>query len=202
MKALRDIWHDSRLNKAHTSYKPESEIMLERARTADIDSVSILMGWELRSTGHHTLWRYILSSDDGDMAQVLINILERYPTSLYNGMALAHIFRQWYADNERIDSLDHAILEQLDERLFERDIVQGSKQATGKDFEQISILPDGCVYLNALGETVARDPFFAGFDSPINQAHLFQIVYDGKVTEIGGVPFRDASLARKIFPSD
>ena len=200
VKALRDIWHESRMGAIEAAYKPESIIMLERARAADVDAVSIIIGWELRGAGFSNFWRHILSTEDSDMAQVLVNILERYPTALYNGMAHAHVFRQWYASESRIDSLDHIMLEELDYLLFEKAYEFGSKTASPLDFETLSTLPDKTMYLNGLGSTVARDPFFSGLDSAINQAHLFQIIYDSKVIEVKGVPFRDNKLAQKIFP--
>jgi hypothetical protein len=52
-----------------------------------------------------------------------------------------------------------------------------------------------------MGETIRRDPFFAGLNDPINQTHLFHLIYDTEVTMVNNVPFRDARLARKIFPS-
>lgn len=205
-KALRDIWHENRWGAFEIIYAPESVLMLERARAADADSVSVLIGWELRSAGYNDVWRHILGSDDGDMAQVLINILDRYPTALYNGMALAHIFRQWYADLARIDALDHDTLEHLDFSAQDFDgksaFSFGDKKITAVDLENLSTLPDGNIYLKELGKTVCRDPFFCGLNDPINQAHLFQIVYDSKVTYVAGIPFRDVKLARKFLAAD
>lgn len=205
-KALREIWHENRWGAFELVYTPESVLMLERARAADADSVSVLIGWELRSAGYNDVWRHILGSEDGDMAQVLINILDRYPTALYNGMALAHIFRQWYADVSRVDAMDHDTLEHLDFSINDFDgnnaFEFGTDKLDAKDLEKLSTLPDGTIYLKELGETVSRDPFFCGLNDPINQAHLFQIVYDSKVTYVDGVPFRDQKLARKFLKAD
>jgi hypothetical protein len=201
-KALREIWHENRWGAFETDYKAEAVLLLERARAADADSVAVLIGYELRSAGYSDIWRHILGSDDGDMAQVLINILERYPTALYNGMALAHVFRQWYADVSRVDALDHTTLEQIDTGLCETSLKLGDKDMGAKEIEKLSTLPDTSVYLKELGSTVARDPFFCGLNDPINQAHLFQIVYDSKVTYVDGIPFRDDKLARKFFSAD
>ena len=201
-KALRDIWHEERWGGFEKNYKPEAVLMLERARAADTDSIALLIAWELRSAGYNDVWRHALGSNDGDMARVLINILERYPTALYNGMALAHVFRQWYADSARVDALDHVSLQQMDYILEENDISFGDKAALSKEYELISLLPDGVVYLKELGDTVSKDPFFNGLNDPVNQSHLFQIVYDTKVTYVQGIPFRDAKLARKFLRAD
>ena len=201
-KALRDIWHEERWGAFEENYKPEAVLMLERARAADTDSIALFIAWELRSAGYNDVWRHALGSSDGDMARVLINILERYPTALYNGMALAHVFRQWYADSARVDALDHVSLQQMDYILEENDINFGDKAALSKEYELISLLPDGVTYLKELGDTVSKDPFFNGLDDPVNQSHLFQIVYDTKVTYVQGIPFRDAKLARKFLRAD
>lgn len=198
-KGLRDIWHESRCGAFEENYKPEAVLLLERARAADTDSVAILVAWELRSAGYNEVWRYALGADDGDMARVLINILDRYPTAIYNGMALAHIFRQWYADITRVDALDHTSLQQMDNILQENDICFGERNALAKEFEMLSLLPDGVVYLKELGDTIAKDPFFNGLNDSVNQSHLFQIVYDAEVIYANGIPFRDAKLARKFL---
>lgn len=201
-KALRDIWHENRWGAFEVTHKPESVLMLERARAADADSISVYIGWELRSAGYNDIWRHILGSDDGDMAQVLINILDRYPTALYNGMALAHIFRQWYADVARVDALDHDTLEYMDFALRDELVEFGDTPVSALIIESLSELPDGTFYLKELGETVLRDPYFCGLNDPINQAHLFQIIYDSKVTYVSGIPFRDPSLARKFLKTE
>lgn len=198
-KALRDIWHEMRWGGFEIDFKPEAVLMLERARAADTDSLAVIIGWELRGAGYSDVWRHILGSEESDMAEVLTNILDRYPTALYNGMALAHVFRQWYADIARVDALDHSTLEHMDLSLQAAAIKFGDNNAIIDHFEKLSELPDGTIYLKDLGETVSRDPFFNGLQDAINQAHLFQIVYDNKVTYVDGIPFRDEALARKFF---
>ncbi|MCI5059510.1 MAG: hypothetical protein MRY79_00395 [Alphaproteobacteria bacterium] len=215
-KALRDIWQEEHWGNFEERYKPQAVLLLERARAADCDSLAIMIGWELRSAGYSDVWRHILGSDDGDMAQVLLNILERYPTALYNGTALAHVFRQWYADTARVDALDHATLEQMDTDIHaaqesglgfieivdgddSNDIIEKKSHPDPKIFEGLATLPDDSTYLKDLGETVAKDPFFCSLNDPINQAHLFQIVYDSEVTYVDDIPFRDARLARKFM---
>ena len=133
------------------------------------------------------------------MAQVMVNILEKYPTAIYNGMAIAHIFRQWYADINRIDAVDHDTLERLDILLHQKSGLIGSAKLSENDILNISTLPDGTQYLTDLSDTVAKDPFFSGLNDPINQAHLFQIVYDNKVTYVKDIPFRDQLLASKFL---
>jgi len=197
-KALRDVWHEERWGAFETYFKPEAVLLLERARAADSDCLSILMAWELRSAGHQEIWRHILASDDGDMAEVFTNIINRHPSAQYNGMAVAHMFRQWYQDEARLDAQDHATLQDMDDILEENDKNFGKRKVTAEEFELLSLMPDGTKYLSNLGATVAQDPFFNGLNDPVNQTHLFQIIYDNKVTYVRDIPFRDAKLARKF----
>ena len=199
IKALRDMWHEENWDDMKQEYCPKSLLQLERARTADGDSMAILIAWELRAAGKEDLWRYVLSSDESDMAHVLTNILDRYPTALYNGMALAHVFRQWYADENRINAQDHMTLEYFDMMMARGDTIFGDRIVTADIFEKLTYLSDGTSYLNQLGDTVLKDPFFADLDDPVNQAHLSQIIYDHKITMVKGIPFRDAALARRFM---
>lgn len=198
-KALRDIVHEENFGAFEETYTPESTIQLERVRAADSDSISVFIGWELRSAGYDDIWRHMLSSDDGDMAQVMVNIFEKYPTAIYNGIAIAHIFRQWYADVNRIDAVDHDTLERLDNLLHQQSGLLGEETFSLKNIEALSLLPDGTAYLADLSDTVAKDPFFSAMNDSINQAHLFQIIYDNKVTYVKDIPFRDRLLAQKFL---
>ncbi len=198
-KALRDIDHEENFGAFEDTYTINATLQLERMRAADSDAISIFIGWELRGAGFDDVWRHILSSDDGDMAQIMVNILERYPTALYNGMAIAHIFRQWYADINRIDAVDHETLERLDHILHQKLGLVGTSPLHEKDILKLSKLPNGTIYLDELAQTVAKDSFFSGMNDPINQAHLFQIMYDNKVTFVKDIPFRDRILAQKFL---
>lgn len=202
IRGLRDIWQEEKLGGIETVYRPDSFLMMERIRAADVDSVAVLAAYELRAAGYGDLWRHILGGDDGDLAVTFGCALEKTPASLYNGAALARTFSQWFEDELRVDAVDHDALEHLDDLLENG----ASAEALGKDIasaaqaESLSTLPDGAQYLTGMGDNVLRDPLYAGLHDEINQAHLFHIVYDTQVVMVGGVPFGDAKLARKIFP--
>ena len=76
----------------------------------------------------------------------------------------------------------------------------GKGRLTAVALEELGTLPDGTRYLNGLGDSILRDPFFAGLTDPVNQTHLFHLIYDMEVVMVNNVPFRDAGLASKIFP--
>jgi hypothetical protein len=202
IRALRDVWHEDRFSAGAQDYAPDHVLMLERARAADCDTVTILCGWELRCAGFTDVWRHLLGSEEGDMAIIFTRFLERDPGSLFNGAALAHAFRQWYADPSRVDGVDHDTLEQMDDLLenMEQPASFGQRRLDEAALEDLATLPDGTRYLHGMGGGILRDPFFAGLNDPINQTHLFHLVYDTQVVMINNVPFRDAKLARMIFP--
>lgn len=202
IRALRDAWHEDRLGDIHATYAPEQILMVERVRSADCDTVTILCGWELRGAGFTEVWRHLLGSEEGDMAIIFTRFLERDPGALFSGAALAYAFRQWYADVSRVDGVDHDALEALDGIMEESDSVNpfGQKRLEAAGIEALSILPDGKCYLAGLGAGILRDPFFAGLNDEINQTHMFQLMYDMEVVMVNNVPFRDSALARKIFP--
>ncbi len=202
MRALRDISHHSREDGFEKQYGPENILILERVRAADCDTIGILGAWELRSAGHPDIWRHLIGSPEGDMALAFTQYLERDPTALFDGSALAYAFRQWFTDDERVDACDHETLEYLDDILFEVGDSNpfGQKRLDGKIIESLAKLPNETCYLKRLGDMILEDPYYAGMNDPINQAHLFQMVYDLKVIMVNNVPFSDQKLARKIFP--
>lgn len=202
VRGLRDIWHEGRHEPFEYHYGPEDVLMLERVRAADCDTVAVLAAWEWRGAGNGEIWRHMLGSPEGDMATIFVRFLERDPTALYDGAALAYTFRQWYVDHMRVDACDHMSLENLDDLLFDESGAQvfGSEKLDLAVIEELSLLPDGVCYLARHGQSIMEDPFFSGLKDPINQAHLFHLVYDMEVTMVNNVPFRDKKLARLIFP--
>lgn len=202
IRGLRDIWQEEKIGGAETMYRPDSFLLIERTRAADVDSIAVLAAWELRAAGYGDLWRHLLGSDDGDLAITFGCALEKNPSSLYNGAALARTFNQWFEDELRVDAIDHEALEHLDDMMQSGSAadVLGKEAATDALIEALSTLPDGVRYLSGMGGNILRDPLYAGLHDAINQAHLFHIVYDTQVVMVAGVPFSDARLARKIFP--
>ncbi|QQG36408.1 MAG: hypothetical protein HYS17_01035 [Micavibrio aeruginosavorus] len=203
VRALRDIWHEQRYQALEDEFMPESLLMIERVRSADCDTAALLVGWELRGAGYTDVWRHLIGAEEGDMALVFTRFLERDPSALFDGSALAYAFRQWYADESRVDGCDHDTLEAMDDILLSYDGKVrpfGERRASVADIEALTTLPDGRCYLRGLAETILRDPFFAGLHDPVNQTHLFHLMYDMEVVMVNNVPFRDARLARLIFP--
>lgn len=202
VRALRDAWHEKR-HGGFEKYDAEAILMLERARAADCDVMSVLCAWELRSDGHSKLWRHLIGTDEGDMALAFSNYLEKDPSSLFTGKALAATFRQWYQGVERINASDHETLEYLDTLILSSNGENpfGKTELTPVGIELISCLPDKSAYLQRQGREILSDPLYAGLSDPINQSHFMHMMYDLQVTYVQGVPFRDTGLAEKIFPN-
>jgi hypothetical protein len=204
-RALRDIVHEENYGPLEATFGPEDFLMLERVRAADCDTVTVMVAWELRGAGFGDVWRHLLGAPEGDMALIFTRALERDPTAMFDGAALGYAFRQWYADDSRVDGCDHQTLEILDNLLLDGDSYRaqpfGETRLTAAMIEEMGTLPDGTPYLAGMGGAILKDPFYAGLNDPINQTHLFQLMYDMEVTMVNNVPFRDAKLAALIFPA-
>lgn len=206
-RALRDIGHEDSYGAFEDTFGPEDVLMLERVRAADCDTVTLAVCWELRGAGFGDVWRHLLGTQEGDMALIFTRCLERDPRAQFDGTALTYAFRQWFADDARVDGCDHQTLEALDDLLLAAGddecmaALFGKTRLTAAMIEELATLPDGTAYLAGLGATVLRDPFYAGLNDPINQTHLFHLMYDLEVTMVNNVPFRDARLAARIFPA-
>ncbi len=203
-RALRQVWQEKRHGGFDQSFGPEAIMMLDRARMADCHVMAVMVAWELRSEGHNSLWRHLIGSEEGDMAMAFSRCLERTPGAMFSGKALAAAFHQWYLCEERVNASDHAALEYLDGVMAERTEQNpfGCKAVGRLDVEVLSCLPDKTAYLLGEGENILRDPRYAGLCDPINQTHLYHIMRDLETVMAGGVPFRDAALAAKIFPAE
>ncbi|MCC6597188.1 MAG: hypothetical protein IT559_00115 [Alphaproteobacteria bacterium] len=201
-RALRDVWQEKRHGAFDEIYAAEDVLMLERMRAADLDVIATLVAWELRSESLGGLWRYMIGSEDGDIALRFSGMLEQEPAASFNGRALYAAFTQWFRDDERINACDHETLDYLDSIMPDLQARRngGYKKLGPVGIEILSCLPDKTAYLQGYGREILRDPFYAGMDDEINQSHLLQILHDIRVTQVQGVPFRDAHLAARIFP--
>ena len=99
---------------------------------------------------------------------------------------------------------DHNTLEYIDMVMFESEEQNpfGDKYPERLDVEILSCLPDKTAYLQGQGHNILRDPRYSGLSDPINQTHLFHIMRDLETIVVGGVAFRDADLAAKMFPDE
>lgn len=209
VRALRDAWQEKRHGGFDESYTAESVLFLERIRAADCSVIALLAAWELRSEGEDGLWRHILGSEEGDMAQAFFRTLEKDAlesaeddSSAMTGKALSAAFHQWFRVNARVNACDHEALEYMDDVLSANPgpLAFGKKRAGKICVETLSCLPDKTAYLRGQGGEILCDPVFAGLHEPVNQSHFMHILRDSQIVYVQNVPFRDAGLAAKIFP--
>lgn len=201
-KALRDIWQEKRHGGFEKKFSPDYMILMERVRAADLDVMSVFSAWELRTEGYGAAWRHVIGSDIGDMAMTYSAYLERDPTSQFNGRAMRATFNQWFRDGLRIKDCDRETLDYMD-GVLDSDVVGnafGGRRPNKMDIEVISCLPDRSAYLQGSGAEILGNPAYTAMNDEINQTHLFHIMHDLEAVTVEDVPFRDADLARKIFP--
>lgn len=202
LRALRDAWHETRLDPLGMTYGPEGSLALERARAADGETLTVLCAWELRGAGYPEAWRHLIGSEDGDMAMVFHRFTETGGVGFPDETALSMTFRQWYADEVRTNACDHDSLERLDDLLGEeKDSLRLENIfPSSRVFENLVRLPCGRSYLSGKGNVLIEDSFFAGLKDPVNAAHLRHLLHDLQSVRVGGVSFQDPRLARQIFP--
>ena len=209
VRGLRDIWHLECRQPHYRGLSIESILLLERVRTADCDVIALLAAWELRGAGQTDIWRHLIGSPEGDMALVFGRMLEYEPGAHFSGTggashALTNAFARWFEDPLRISACDHASLEAMDEEILEgrHKEIYGREPVSAFFIESLSRLPDRSYYLEGYGREILKNPAFSGLDDDVNQAHFLQINRDLNSTVAGGVAFRDARLARVIFPEE
>ncbi len=202
-KALRDVWQEKRFGGFDEDYDPKNVLLMERVRFADLDTLTVLIAWELRDAGYEECWRHLSGSENCDLAMAFANYLERRPTAALDlRQALLAAFKQWFCEESRIDACDHDTLEYLDEVLEASELINpfGQKYPNRIDIEMLSILPDGTAYLQGQGGEILDNRVFCSMANDLNNAHLAHIMKDTESITIENISFRDPDLARKIFP--
>lgn len=207
LHALRDVWQEKRTSGVERNYKPEDLMLMERVRSADLDVMAVLVAWELRNEGYGAIWRHMIGGEDGDVALAFSQCLERKKLQVSSGEsfsrdALIAAFNQWFVSDERVNTADRTALDYIDEILGTSIDANplGDEVLSPARLEVLSTMPNKSAYLRGMGMEILRDPVYAGLKDAINQSHLLHIAYDLRVTYRGGVPFRNADLAAKIFP--
>ena len=202
VRALRDQWHES-FDDDVGAYTPDSVLMRERLITAEIETFAVQAAWELRSAGYNQVWRYMLGSQDGDLAMSLGHVLEHNPSLFMDGSALVHVIRQWFKTPGRIAAADHRALEYMDDILRRRDDKcqkpLGDRILNVDDISTRTTLPDGICYVGEKAHLVLADIRHYGLQNPVNKAHFEHVKHDIEACVIADVPFRDAELGHRIF---
>lgn len=197
LKGLRLIWQDNLEFKKAEHLNPEDTLCYSRVIEADGDLCAILVAYQLRETGDHDLWRYVLSSDLSVIAVTLCECLD-FDASMDGVLeALGFVFQDWFADDARLSRIDHESLSDLDNRMGRN---EASTSLEFEDVLQISMMPEGFSYLEYSAADILTDAYYSRIPDQTNRAHLQQILTESQVNMISDIGFRDTELARKIFP--
>jgi len=201
VRALRDMWYEDNHFDLYETLQPEEWLKWERLRSADIESFTVLVCWELRIAGERELWRTLMGSDIGDMAMIFQAIHEQTTSFDFNKSPLLHTFRQWFMVEDRINHTDSITLSAIDDSVLNDTNLEsfGQDCLDGTDVEERLSLPQEGAYLEDMA-IMLNHPNFCQIPDDINQAHLFHIMNDLDTVQVSGVRFRDKSLAAKIFP--
>lgn len=197
LRATRDIWQEMRWPDLTRHLCPDSIMLIERLKSADVDVVSALMAWEMKEAGDDSLWRHIISSDDADITKPF----SAPAAQKHSSAALS--FHRWFESSDRVRWVDHETLEYMDTLLFSNERNPfGKNRLTPRDVARVGCFPDKKSYLSETGRAILEDPFYVGMQDPVNQAHFYHIVKDIQCITVQGVQFQDRRLARMIFPEE
>lgn len=157
--------------------EPLDYMRLNRLAEADIDAVTVQICWELRTAGDALAWRQLLAGDKGDLAVVFTNGLRHSPMGQFDGKALRYVFRQWFADPERVNGADHTALEFLDMAIAcpEQFSITAEEKLGAEDIRRLEKhlpFPNYLDGINVFGR------WFDGLKDAFNQIHLHHILDD------------------------
>lgn len=205
VRGLRLVWQSMVGVESAETLVPEDRILWERLRRGDQDILLLAAAWELEQAGFSTLWHSLIAADLGDLCGAFRAIVDRYPDMMEDGSLLTHLMLRWMEEEGRLEELDHQTLDRMDATLRQRGCSRSGALRTLKaeDILRLSRLPtpettEKC-YLSSIARTLLCDPFFRRMPDPLNEAHLLQILEDS-LPGLPNLEFRDAALARKIFP--
>lgn len=201
--ALRDIWFELYTQEAAEDLSPESYLLWERFRQADIASFSILVAWEILNMGDASFWRHATEHENGDMALAFIHRLTRNESIFENPLddARWQAFKVWYRERERLTFCDRRSLDYMDDLLAEMGpCAFGTSRFSTAFIQKISGLTGFQNYIGDKAKDLSCAPEFSIMPDEISQTHLMHIMNDLTGIQKSGVTFRDKKLAHLIFP--
>jgi len=157
--------------------EPLEYLRLVRLVEADIDSVVTQACWELRTADEPAPWRQLLSGKKGDLAVIYTNAMEKTPMGQFNGQLMRYVFRQWFADIERVNAADHTALEFLDMGIAHPEFFEmnADTKLVKNDMRKLQKNLPFAKYLDGIN---VFGKWFDGLKDPFNQAHLHHILQD------------------------
>jgi hypothetical protein len=176
----------------------DDQILAERLKSADRDSVTLRILWDLRGEGYLSLWRHVIA---GDMGEVAVTASQFWDDRHYP-VGMAQTCLSWLSCDNLMAESDNKTLDDMDDRLQKSVAdVCGIAMLTADDILDLSRLPDGSSYLAPLARTLCYNTEFRHIPDPVNQAHLKQILEECSELMVPSLVFRDSDLEKKIFPN-
>lgn len=172
---LRRVWHHRTGNGPDVALKPQDFLRLCRCAEADIEAVTHLVAWELRSGGASFLWRHLLSGPNGDISVVFERAIHEGPPRQLDAAALKAAFDQWFAERERANACDHFALEVMDLALIRQASAVGVAPLRPGRASGVGMLPNG---QNYLAGALFTGPWYDVPEDEFNAAHLRHIEQD------------------------
>jgi hypothetical protein len=173
--ALRRVWHHHLGHGPDASLKPRDFLRHARGAEADVEAVTHLVAWELRSGGASFLWRNLLSGPNGDIAVIFERAVSEIPPGQFAGAALRAAFDQWYAEPARAAACDHFALEMLDLALVQQTGCIGQLPLRPARLAGFGLLPGGRNYLEG---RLFTGGWYEGPEDEFNRVHLKHIEQD------------------------
>ena len=200
-RGLRGIWNLSLGVRDPRDLTINDQVVWNRLVQADHDLLLLSMAWELREADYPDLWRHLIGSDLGELAIAWSALLERQPPLSFPQM-LMRLFPRWMECDTLLNAVDHRTLEHLDHFLQSPGSGRpcGSRRLEGSDLLKLSALPEEVMYLKPFITMLLDNDDAARMPDPINEAHLLHLLQDLTAMRTVHAGFRDADLARKIFP--
>lgn len=172
---LRRVWHHRTGNGPDVALKPQDFLRLSRCAEADVEAITHLIAWELRSGGAAFLWRHLLSGPNGDISVVFERAMLEGPPRQFDGGALKAGFDQWFAGQERVNACDHFALEVLDMALIQQPAALGLMPLKAGRAAGVGLLPNGQNYLEG---ALFTGNWYDGPKDEFNAVHLRHIEQD------------------------
>ena len=205
IRALRDIYFETKMADITRLYRIEDILKVERARMADIEAITAKVAWELRAENEiDHLWRALIGQEEGDIAIAFWQILDEHSKALYDGRAVARAFKQWYTCQRRCDAADRETLDYLDGILKENPGTNpfGTHKLSENIFESLYLTINKKRYLAGWGSVILNDPSYVAMQDVYNQTHLLQLSQDIQLTVKDNIAFSDPHLASRLFPKE
>ena len=208
IEGLRMVRHVELLDGALEHYTPEMIIRIGRVCMADCITQTIKAAFDAKTLGYDGAWKHLMCGDYASLANKFSNVMETFLSSGMNDdmafqQSMAVMFNGWFALEDKVFQCDHDSLNMMDD-MVESDTVFGEKTLESITIACLTTVSgDTTTYLQKPHvDDIVANPYYTDVQSPINRAHIAQLMNDMQSTLVDGVQFRDAALAMRFMDID